>query len=377
MPATLRSNAVSVLDLDYYKLTMLQFIWKHYADVPVTFRLHSRKQDLADIIAPRDLRFELGRKFSRHLDVYEAAWLRDLGVFEDAFIDDLARMLKDDIERPVIDNRTRNVYVSGDWFKVSLWETFILSAVSEQYSTAFVHTPDEFRRFHDIYGIGQSGAKWADFGTRRRFSADNHETLISHLAQGGYFHGFIGTSNVHFANKYELQPIGTYAHELEMVLRNYHDSEFDTTRDVLTKWQEMYPRELRIALTDTYSTSKFLEDHGRFLLENDWRGVRLDSGNPREMGRYVDEWLVKNCPANLAPLDVVFSDGLDANTIIDLQNRFGQNNGHPATFINPLFGWGTGLTNPNSDLSLVMKAVESNGRDTYKVTDDNTKSIGN
>ena len=34
----------SLLDTDFYKLLMLQFIWKHFPDVPVTFGLVNRTQ---------------------------------------------------------------------------------------------------------------------------------------------------------------------------------------------------------------------------------------------------------------------------------------------------------------------------------------------
>lgn len=368
MPATLRSNAVSVLDLDYYKLTMLQFIWKHYADVPVTFRLHSRKQDLAGMFDPDALRQHCTNYFYRYIDTSEREFLNNLGVFESGFVNDLDRLFREGLSTPQIDRD--GVSVSGGWLATSLWETVILSAVSEQYSKHNIKEPSLVKQMYDIGKMHEAGANWADFGTRRRHSYYVQARLVQALAEAGHEDsGFIGTSNVHLARMFGVQPIGTYAHELEMVLRNYHDSEFDTTRDVLTKWQEIYPWQLRVALTDTYTTPKFLEDHGRFLLENDWRGVRLDSGNPMGVGWKITDWLEGRDSA----WDIVFSDGLDADTIVDLQDEFGSEEYN----VNPVFGWGTGLTNPHSDLSLVMKAVESNGKSTYKITDDNTKSIGN
>lgn len=368
---------MSVFDLDFYKLTMLQFIWKHYDDVPVTFRLHSRKQDLEDIVNPRDLQQRLSNYLGSGkggLNATEADYLHSLGVFEDAFIEDLSRLLADELPFPHInttDTCSRgNVEVSGDWFEVSLWETVILSAVSEEYSKKNVDQPSDISRFAGIHAIERSGAKWADFGTRRRFSRYDHALLLKRLTDEknrGNLDGFIGTSNVMMAQHLGLKPIGTYAHELEMVLRTVHPSEFYTTRDVLTKWQDMYPREMRIALTDTYTTKKFLYDHGKFLIDNDWRGVRLDSGNPIGIGWDVHEFLHRYD----TPMNVVFSDGLDAETIVRIRREFAER----SRYVRPTFGWGTGLTNPNSDLSLVMKAVEANGEPTYKTTDDAEKSI--
>lgn len=360
---------MSVLDLDFYKLTMLQFIWKYYADVPVTFRLHSRKQDLSDIISsPGCLASLAAGYYNEGISDVEVDYLLELGVFERAFVDDLNRLFGDK-QLADVEVWRGGVEVSGSWFNVSLWETVILSMVSEQYSTKHIAPPSLFKQANDIMSIGQSGAWWADFGTRRRYSQATHEELIARLRQEDNREtGFIGTSNVDLARRYDLTPIGTYAHELEMVLRPYFDSEFDTTRDVLTKWQEIYPHRFRIALTDTYTTSKFLADHGNFLLENDWRGVRLDSGYPFEVGFEVVNFIG---PVD-AKWDLVFSDGLDADMILRLQHIFSSEPN-----VHPVFGWGTGLTNPNSDLSLVMKAVESDGQPTYKITDDDTKSIGN
>lgn len=367
---------MSVLDIDFYKLTMLQFIWKHYADVPVTFRLHSRNQDLSKIVQPNILLEDIAKYQNTVLTHPEKEYLRDLGLFENKFLDDLFYMFYNGPSEPYVE-QDGNVHVTGDWFETSIWETVILSAVSQHYSTdglpdkSNVEGPDFIKRFAEIYAIGQSGAWWADFGTRRRWSRSDHAMLIEDLAGAriGEQHGFIGTSNVHLARTCNVRPIGTYAHELEMVLRPFFNSEFGTTRDVLTKWQEMYERRYRVALTDTYTTPKFLEDHGKFLLDNDWRGVRVDSGDPFQVGWQIEDFL-KTYYMEKKSWDVVFSDGLNAEEIVRLQNgfRFSQD-------IHPVFGWGTGLTNPNSDLSLVMKAVESNGVQTYKITDDAEKSI--
>lgn len=365
---------MSVLDLDFYKLTMLQFIWKHYANIPVIFQLHSRKQNLREMLYSRLLEAELSVYNSTGLTKAEHEYLKNLGIFDQEFVDDLSWLFYNGL--PHADISDESVSVAGKWFEVSLWETIVLSRVSEQHSGEHTEPPSLFKQAHDIIRIGESGAWWADFGTRRRYSQRYHERLIAAVrAEDNRKTGFIGTSNVDLAMRFDCTPIGTYAHELEMVLRPYFNNEFDTTRDVLTKWQEMYPWRLRVALTDTYTTPRFIHDHGEFLMDNQWRGIRLDSGDPKATGYFVDGWLAKNRSSSCKLFDVVFSDGLDADTIVALQNSFGQNNGHPATFIQPVFGWGTGLTNPNSDLSLVMKAVESRGEQTYKITDDAEKSI--
>lgn len=364
---------MSVLDLDFYKLTMLQFIWKHYADVPVTFRLHSRKQDLADVVIPSDLQQRVDEYRRTPLTIEEGFYLKGLGIFEEGFIRELAWLSQHGLPEPTIGPGF--VEVSGGWFNVTLWETVILSMVTEQYSKITTPEPSLFKTMEDVKKIDNAGAKWVDFGTRRRWSQMTQEVQVRLMAgvRGGT--GLMGTSNVDIARRYNLKPTGTYAHELEMVLRPYFKNEFSTTRNVLEKWGAMYPREQRIALTDTYTTETFFDNHGYYLLDNDWSAVRLDSGNPFDVGGFVDDWLARHMDPHEAPFTVVFSDGLVADTIVDLQHEFHPDGKYAASFVTPVFGWGTGFTNPNSNLSLVMKAVESNGQKTYKITDDNEKSI--
>lgn len=357
---------MSVLDLDFYKLTMLQFIWKHYAEVPVTFRLHSRKQDLTEVLVDtRELREGLEEYAAMRLSPRDKRYLDGLGLFDPAFLDDL-QALTGNMPMPTVTES--GVEVSGNWFDVTLWETVVLADVTGLYSEQYGKRPSLLEQMRGISLIEEAGANWADFGTRRRHSYYAQARLVQALSEDGYGEtGFIGTSNVHLARLFDVRPIGTYAHELEMVLRNYFSTEFETTRDVLTKWQDMYEPRYRVALTDTYTTPKFLADHGEFLLDNEWRGIRLDSGNALTLGIRVRDFLRER---DAGPWDVVFSDGLTADVIYGLQQTIAR-----SPSINAVYGWGTALTNPHSNLSLVMKAVESNGWPTYKTTDDETKAI--
>src|ERR1700723_1021566 len=85
----------SLLDTDFYKLLMLQFIWKHFPEVHVTFTLVNRSSRvrLAEVISQDELRQQLDhvRKLSFHKS--ELIWLAGntfygrRGIFEPAFLE--------------------------------------------------------------------------------------------------------------------------------------------------------------------------------------------------------------------------------------------------------------------------------------------------
>jgi nicotinate phosphoribosyltransferase len=68
---------------------------------------------------------------------------------------------------------------------------------------------------------------------------------------------------------------------------------------------------------------------------------------------------------------IVFSDGLDVDTIIKIADHFKGR-------IKCTFGWGTNLTNDLGfpALSLVVKAVLANGQPLVKLSDNLAKAIG-
>ncbi len=68
---------------------------------------------------------------------------------------------------------------------------------------------------------------------------------------------------------------------------------------------------------------------------------------------------------------LIFSDGLELDTIISLADRF-------AGRIKVSFGWGTNLTNDMGfdPLSLVVKVVEADGHSTVKLSDNLAKATG-
>ncbi|MGH9583575.1 MAG: nicotinate phosphoribosyltransferase, partial [Bryobacteraceae bacterium] len=180
----------SLLDTDFYKLLMLQFIWKQFPKTRASFVLINRTATvrLADRIEPGELRDQLEHARKLRLHKSELIWLAGntfygtRGIFEPAFLEWLERDFRlSDYELSVRDGQ----YVlsfEGLWADTSMWEIYALSIMSELNTRAGLKQLNEFeldilyarakaRLWEKIERLrGVHGLKVSDFGTRRRHS---------------------------------------------------------------------------------------------------------------------------------------------------------------------------------------------------------------
>ena len=167
--------------------------------------------------------------------------------------------------------------------------------------------------------------------------------------------------------------MGTNAHEEDMAMSGIMHGSDDEIRNshqkVLQEWWEEYGWALSIALTDTYGTDFFFRDM-TYEQARDWKGLRQDSGDPFKFG---DKAIAFYQQHGIDPREklLVFSDGLDVDTIIRLADYF-------AGRIKVTFGWGTNLTNDLGfpAISIIIKLLESNGYGTVKLSDNLAKAMG-
>lgn len=378
----------SLLDLDFYKLTMLQVVWKYFRDVKVkyAFKNRTKKVALANFIKEEDLRAELEHARGLHFKSDEIKYLRTSIHTKDIFSDDFLDFLKDlrlcdfQIEN---DGANYKIEVEGSWPEAILWETMILGIVNELYYRFLIR--DGKYNLMNVFGEGDKRLnqkagllkeypriRFSDFGTRRRFSGLWQRHVVERLAKE-LPEQFMGTSNVLLAKELGLRPIGTFAHEMYMIFSGIFsasDEEIKSSHNkALQIWWNEYGEKLSIALTDTYGTKFFFDDFTDEQIRL-WKGLRQDSGDPFEFGenavafyesKGIDPWTKV----------IVFSDGLDVETIVALYERF-------AGRIQVMFGWGTNLCNDLGfeALSLVVKAVKANGFSLVKLSDNLAKATG-
>jgi len=416
----------SLLDTDFYKLLMLQFVWKHFPKTHVSFSLLNRSSAvrLADLFAIQDLTQQLEHVRKLRFRKSELVWLAGntfygrRGIFEPAFLEWLEQDFKlSDYSLSVRDGQF-DLSFDGLWTETTMWELYALSILDELRTRANLKRLSEFGL--DILYARAKTKLWnkierlrdvpklsiADFGTRRRHSFLWQEYIANAMASN-LGRSFIGTSNAFLAHKHDLEAIGTNAHEIPMVLAALAEDDQALKASqyrVLALWQNTYEGALRIMLPDTFGTTQFLGGAPDWTA--DWTGQRIDSKNPYVAGDEYIEWLKVHGREAQDKL-IIASDTLDVDDILGLHAYFGgtlqagtttgdfrdaadfldRRKWIPGRRIRFSAGWGTLLTNdfrgcdPSGGrgfdpISLICKVSTVEGRPAVKLSDNYAKALG-
>src|SRR6266404_4868079 len=322
----------SLLDTDFYKLLMLQFIWKHYPKTRVSFSLFNRTSSvrLADMFATGEVAAQLEHVRKLRFRKSELVWLAGntfygrRGIFEPAFLDWLEHDFHlSDYHLSVQDGQI-NLTFEGSWTETTMWELYALAILDELKTRAQLKTLSEFgldilyaraktKLWSKIERLrGVPGLSVADFGTRRRHSFLWQEYVVNAMA-ANLGSAFTGTSNAFLAHKHDLEAIGTNAHEIPMALAALapqDDALKASQYHVLDLWQKTYEGALRIMLPDTFGTTQFLKGAPEWTA--DWTGQRMDSKDPYVAGDEYIEWL-KGRGRDPREKLIIASDALDVD----------------------------------------------------------------
>lgn len=392
---------ISLLDTDFYKLLMQQYIFRHHPNEQVTFEyiVRDKAAPIAQYVSEEMLRDSLDHMRSLRFGGDDLSYLKGVVVegqriFRDDYLEYLSGYRLPPYQLVKSDDQIK-LRFSGDWGGSSGWEIHGLEIVSELYYRAllqnvpedeladvFAHAMDRIRDKHSELQR-HPNIRYTDFGTRRRHSFVWQDWVVEQSKKATP-EQLTGTSNVYLARKHGLVPTGTDAHERPMTLVALADSEEEMRQvpyRLLKDWESMYPERLRIMLPDAYTSEAFFANAPEWLAK--WRGSRQDSGDPIAYGELYIKWLERN-GANPKDKTVIFSDGLDVDPMVELEEHFRGR-------INTGFGWGTLLTNDfrycyagDDDLvrqflrpvSMVCKVVEVNGRPCVKLSDNPNKATG-
>lgn len=386
----------SLIDTDFYKLLMCQFVLKTAGHVRAKFQIIDRDKDqrVARNIDLGELREQLDNIRSLRLTRGESTWLRGnmfygrRQMFAPEFLDWLENLALPEYSLDITNGKL-DLSFEGSWAEVMLWEIPALSTLTELNSRSVLKGYGKFelqvlyaramtRLWDKITALSAVEAlQIADFGTRRRHSYLWQDWCVQAMISG-LGDRFIGTSNCHIAMQREVEAIGTHAHELTMAYGALSSSD-DELRTapfrMMNDWTRVYGDNLRVILPDTFGSRYFYGKAPANLAE--WTTIRIDSGDPATMAELALEWW-NRCGVDVREKLIIFSDGLDVDSILSLQNQFQDR-------VRVSHGWGTLLTNDFRQLdrqdrltpvSLVCKLVEANGHPAIKLSDNPEKSTG-
>lgn len=180
-----------------------------------------------------------------------------------------------------------DIVFEGCWSNTIFLEVKVLAIISELY---YIMTGQDASFDYECYyaksyakarRLIEAGCTFSDFGTRRRASFKAQDTVIramkecrNNISAPG---SFTGTSNVYFAMKYDLVPIGTMAHELICAIAGMYGPQM-ANNIAMKIWANTYRGALGTFLYDTYGwrifSLNFSEDYA-----NMFKGLRIDSGD--------------------------------------------------------------------------------------------------
>jgi len=361
----------SLLDNDFYKFTMMQGVLHHFPDVDAEYTFNCRTGDVNISEYVDEINAELENLCSLMFHSEELNYLKSIPFFTKDFIDFLSlfKLNMDHVKiTPGIDGAL-SIKIEGSWLLTILFEVPLLSIVNEVYFRNIVRVPDYkgarnlLDKKIDVIMDNREIFKFADFGTRRRHSFSWQDKVIKHLTEKLDPENFTGTSNVYFAMKYNIKPIGTMAHEWIMAGQAIGVKLHNSQKFMLQKWTDEYRGDLGIALTDTIGMDAFLNDFDLYFAKL-YDGVRQDSGDPVTFGNRIIEHYEK-MGVDPKSKTIVFSDSLDFQRAADLAREFYGR-------IKVSFGIGTNLMNdfPGIEpLSIVIKMSRCNGYPVAKISD--------
>lgn len=371
----------SLLQLDLYKISMMQVVWKHYPSATTEFVFKCRNEvELGHIV--EKLEEEIEKLCRLRFTTGELEYLKSLSFIQPGFVEYLS-LFHLDKKFLKITKDPFTIRINGPWINCILFEIFLLSLVSEIH---YQNTYSDKEQADLLAGgnqalttkiaeikarnkVSKNGPiQIVEFGTRRRFSSVWQQHVLTRLLDE-VPESIFGTSNVELAMKHNVRAIGTMAHEYLQAFQALGPRLIDSQKAALETWVQTYRGDLGIALTDVICMDAFLRDFDLYYTKL-FDGLRHDSGCPFEWAKKAIAHY-KRMGVDPKSKALVFSDGLNIEKAFALHEEFGGQ-------IKCSFGIGTNLTNdiPGvTPLNIVIKMTRCNDSPVAKLSDSPGKSM--
>lgn len=364
----------SMLDDDLYKLTQGSMAFHLFPRAVVTYEFINRGKTKFPVGFADALREQIKAMESLQLTKEETIWLKTIPYIRPTYIEWLSgyRMNSNEVFVAEVNDQLV-VKIHGYWYRTIFWEVKLMAVISELYFKMTGQYPaDDWEDRIERKGLKlqTSGCHWIDFGTRRRFSLAVQDAVVRKMRM---FNGFLGTSNPHLAHKYNLTAHGTYAHESVMAMSALYGVRM-ANKMWMKHWSEHFDGNVGVALTDTFTTGKFLNDFGTYEARL-FDGVRQDSHDPFAWGEgMLAHYRYLGIPTSNKRF--VFSDNLNDDKYIALDKHFRR-------WAQPIGGIGTFFSNDVGvkPLNMVIKMTSADfghgAVDVVKLSDEPGKHTGN
>ena len=366
---------ISLLDTDLYKFNMNQVMFHKHTDLIGEYHFKCRNEN---IIFTEEMFNEINEQIDYlcklRFKKNELDYLRSIRFIKDDYVEFLRlwHPLRDYVETSLNDGEL-SIVIKGPLFSAMQFEIYLLEIVNEVYfrfqydyeelkESAKEFLNEKINKLND----GTYSFKFAEFGCRRRLSREWQEEVVYEFSKTGKC---IGTSNVYLAMKYNLKPIGTYAHEFVQMYQGISRIPLAYTNYYAMKdWFNEYNGDNGIALTDTLTTDLFLLDFD-YLQASTYSGLRHDSGDPFVWGDKVLAHYQK-LGVYHKNKTLLFSDSLDFERAEKIYQYFKDR-------CNVTFGIGTYCSNHTKApaLNIVIKLQYVNDKPVAKLSDVEGKTM--
>ena len=366
----------SLLDTDLYKFNMNQVIFHKHTNLNGVYHFKCRNEG---VVFTKEMLDEINEQIDYLCKLTfkedELNYLRSIRFIKNDYVEFLRlwHPIRDYVTTS-LENGNLKIVVSGPLFSAMQFEIYLLEIVNEvyfrfqyDYNELLASAKERLAKKIEAFNTGKYTFKWAEFGCRRRLSKEFEGYALKELKDKTK--NMVGTSNVYYAYKYNLTPIGTYAHEYVQMFQGIDSIPLAYTNYYAMKdWYTEYEGDNGTALTDTVTTDLFLKDFNRSMVNN-YSGVRHDSGDPYVWGEKI---LAHYRKFGVDPKTkmLLFSDSLNFDKAQEIYEYFKDK-------CKVSFGIGTFVTNDTKvdALNIVIKLQYVNGRPVAKISDAPTKSM--
>ena len=362
---------VSLLDTDLYKFNMDQVIFHKHTDLCGQYYFKCRNEGV--VFTPemvKEIREQVDHLCTLRFRKNELDYLRSIRFIKNDYVEFLRlwHPIRDYVKVELSDEGGLSVVVDGPLFSAMQFEIYLLEIINEvyfrmnyDYGELLASAKERLDKKIEAFNNGTYTFSFAEFGCRRRLSREWEDEVVRRFAFETK--NCVGTSNVYLAMKYNLTPVGTYAHEYVQMYQGIDEIPLSYTNHyAMQDWYNEYKGDNGTALTDTLTTDLFLLDFDRSMVNN-YTGVRHDSGDPYEWGEKMIAHY-KSYGVDPKTKLLLFSDSLNFNKAQALYDYFKNK-----TKVS--FGIGTFCTNDTKEtaLNIVIKLQYVNGAPVAKISD--------